>query len=393
MPKRVDVGKEIIEFPDDMPDSEIDDVLRKLYPPEKPRPTAGSRFLENTVKPIEAVSDSIQASMRSQNPIGDLASKAANVVGGVVRDPMGTVRAVAQPFVNVGSDLMNGDIGAAVGGLTGLALPFLPRGAKAAAKGARVAAPVIMDAGRGAMSGAKAPAQLPGIRIKGVPLELDTQVPGSVAGGLSGAMLGHQLAGGMGAVAGGVIGSGYPIVKGAVKAVREGIEARNTPPPIPPTAPVVKVRKPRARPMTKATRAAEDQATPSPESPTAPAADIPPDSVIAGKSEAMQKIAKDLADMMGDTGPKVEAPTVQFEAGARAKKVWNTADFLHEYGFTADLVENAPQATRNAIIEQLNRARREAGDVKNIHQPPSPQTWGQTMKELREIEARKANNQ
>lgn len=42
MPKRIDVGAEIIEFPDDMADSEIEAVLRKQFPTPKPPQSANA---------------------------------------------------------------------------------------------------------------------------------------------------------------------------------------------------------------------------------------------------------------------------------------------------------------------------------------------------------------
>ncbi len=106
--------------------------------------------------------------------------------------------------------------------------------------------------------------------------------------------------------------------------------------------------------------------------------------------EQLQNAQQLAAEFNPPSGP-AEVP-VQFEAGARAKKTWNLADFLHEHGFTSELVAEAPKATRDAITEQLNRAREAempAGEVlRNRHQPPSQKTWAEVVNELREIEAR-----
>jgi hypothetical protein len=410
MPKRIDVGKEIIEFPDGMPDSEIEKVLKQQFPPEKPRPTAASRFLENTVKPIEAVSDSIQASMRSQNPIGDLASKAANVVGGVVRDPMGTVKAIAQPFVNVGSDLMNGDVGAAAGGLTGLALPFLPRGVKAAAKVDRAA---TMAATKGTVTGAVnggVGALLDSTR-KPVTV-VDVLIPGAKK-----AKMGAEAASGI-----------YQGAKAGRQQAMTALELQRrqaaNPPRMPVTVePVVDAPVDASpipgdlpsgrRPMTRAEREAKYGA-PLPKPDMNARVSGPVEAATAERPMTrgekavravdpkspegiamMQELAAELNPLQT---PKGKGP--DFIGGSRAKKVWNFSDELNKQGITA---ESLPDINPQVLLKHLNQLNKDIyaewvdggmkGKKPNIHHVPSTETLKQLQQELREIEARKANNQ
>lgn len=142
-------------------------------PTPKKQPSFASRFLENTVKPIEVVSDSIQSAMRSQNPIGELVTSA----GGAAKDylkrvaesrsakagnPFGAVvEPLAESVFTAGQDLAEGNPGAAVGGLAGLALPFLPKSARAAANVDRAA---VSAASKGTLkAGAK---QVPDLLTK-----------------------------------------------------------------------------------------------------------------------------------------------------------------------------------------------------------------------------------
>lgn len=129
--------------------------------------------------------------------------------------------------------------------------------------------------------------------------------------------------------------------------------------------------------------------------PSQPGPVVPDGPMSRLNPEQLQNAQQLAAEFNPPAGPP-EIP-VQYEAGARATKTWNLADFMHEHGFTSDLIEYAPQGIRESITQQLNRAREAempVGEVlKNRHQPPSQKTWAEVVRELKEIEARKATGQ
>jgi len=117
-----------------------------------------------------------------------------------------------------------------------------------------------------------------------------------------------------------------------------------------------------------------------------------PAAAIERLSPKMQEMARQLADDIGPTGSTVERPVVQYEAGARAKKVWNMSDLLAEHGLTAEdaaLMDDAMWAQATKAINQAN-AVEAAGTKFNRHHIPSKQSRMQIIQEMRDAEARRS---
>jgi len=106
-------------------------------PVDKAEPSFGSRLYDNTIAGVENVSSGIQTALRSRNPVsalvGATARGAGNVLGAIANtrsgragNPIGGVaELVAQPIVDIGSDLLSGNVGAAAGGAAALFGPSL----------------------------------------------------------------------------------------------------------------------------------------------------------------------------------------------------------------------------------------------------------------------------
>ncbi len=388
MPKRIDVGAEIIEFPDEMDDSQIQEVLRKQFPTPKKQPTAASRFLENTVKPIEAVSDSVQSAMRSQNPIGELVSsaggaakdflaRAAATRSGKAGNPIGAIGEVLlEPVATVGRDLLEGNPGAAIGGAAGLALPFLPKGVKAAAGIDRAA--IAAGAKGAAKAGAR---QIPELLtntdvtrpLKAIP-DVFNAIRETVRGGRAGLD---------------ALAAKRRIKPG--RAVEPVIgESPVDATPIPGDLPSGR------RPMTVKERELKyGKPLPQPTPGNAPSVRTEPVGGAARLSTEKMADARGLAEAFPDlVVPGPEYPARNYLAGKAAEKAINIADFLDEHQYSSELIADATPEVRKAITEQLNRVRKtELGDKYKAHDPPSDSTWAQVVERLREIEARKATEQ
>lgn len=127
---------------------------------------------------------------------------------------------------------------------------------------------------------------------------------------------------------------------------------------------------------------------------------IEADSPLSRLSPEKQAEAQVLKDLMGDTGPSPDAPARQFEAGARAKKVWNMSDLLSEHGISAQDAALMTDEMWNQATEAINLANKAdwaaskgAGKPPQRHHLPGAQSRAQIIKELQDIEARKANPQ
>lgn len=127
---------------------------------------------------------------------------------------------------------------------------------------------------------------------------------------------------------------------------------------------------------------------------------IEADSPLSRLSPEKQAEAQALKDLMGDTGPSPDAPARQFEAGARAKKVWNMSDLLAEHGISAQDAALMTDEMWNQATEAINLANKAdwaaskgAGKPPQRHHLPGAQSRAQIVKELQEIEARKATEQ
>lgn len=418
--------------------------------PTKKQPGFASRFLDNTIKPIEAVSDSIQSAMRSQNPIGELASAAGrgvkNVVDAVANtrsakagNPIGGIGEVlAEPVVTVGKDLLEGNLPAAAGGAAGLALPFLPKGVRAAG-GLRPAPGVPSAVGRGIVEGAKESA-LPILKDfelnrpvrSGVEalertlgkireelaknkttqaVEANRQAnPGRAVEPVAGEPLpdatpimpwAHQnMASQYGVLPSGrKVGPAFqqPMTKASrVAAARVDVPAEA----LPDATPIVGDLPSGRRPMTAMEREAKyAKPLPKPDNAARVSTKPEPGSPMERLSPQQLANAEALAAEYG-TQTSAEATTPQFEAGARAKKVWGMSDLLAEHGITAedaalmtkDMWEQATAAINKA--NHLDWQGAKAGTKRpNTHAVPGAQSRAEIVNELREIEARKAATQ
>lgn len=415
-------------------------------------PTFASRFLENTVKPIEAVSDSIQSAMRSQNPIGELVTSA----GGAAKDylkrvaesrsmkagnPFGAiVEPLAEPVFTAGQDLAEGNPGAAVGGLAGLALPLLPKGVraamnvdrgavKAATKGAAKAAarqvpelltktdvtrplksiPDVFNAIRETVRGGRAGLeQLAAERRVGVdqrPNVPRVDVPIEPTPDATPIMpWAHQNM----ASQYGVLPSGRKVgpafQQPMTKASRAAPAWQNLPdviPADPPAATPIPGELPSGRrPMTAGERAAKyGKPLPRPTPGNAPSVKPEPGSPMERLNPEQLANAEALAAEFGEPATTGTA-TPQFEAGARAKKVWGMSDLLAEHGITAEDAALMTEDMWKQATEAINKANHvewqgaKAGTKRpNRHSFPGAQSRAEIVNELREIEARKAATQ
>jgi hypothetical protein len=115
-------------------------------------------------------------------------------------------------------------------------------------------------------------------------------------------------------------------------------------------------------------------------------------SPVSKLSPELQATAQQLADELGPQGAPPERPNVQYEAGARAKKVWNMSDLLAEHGLTAEdaaLMGDEQWAMATQAINQAN-AIEAAGSKFNRHHMPSAQSRQQIIQEMRDAEARRS---
>lgn len=117
-------------------------------------------------------------------------------------------------------------------------------------------------------------------------------------------------------------------------------------------------------------------------------------------SPEQQQTAQQLADEIGPTGATVESNPVRYEDGARAKKVWNMADLLAEYKIPSEdaaLMDADAWAKLTEAINQQNlkdwASAGGKGKKPNRHAIPGSESQAQIIKELEELEARKATEQ
>ncbi len=321
-------------------------------PTHPTQPTASSRFLENTVKPVEAVSDAIQSALRSRNPPMALLESAGrgakNVVNAVantenakVGNPIGGVVEMAlDPVITAGKDALRGNFGAAAGGLAGLALPFLPKAAKAAIDVSRPARAAIAG---GVKGGATAGLDAVIEAAKAPPTAIDLIIPGAARTKLA-----------------------IKAVPAAYRGAKEGARA--------------------------ATDALRPQPTPITPPPVAPQPSEPLSRLNPEQLANAQKLAEEFNTPAGPA----QAPP-QFEAGARAQKVWNVTD----------TIEKLPDVTPEAIAEWTPQHWKQVTDATNainlqewtasggkgkrpkIHAVPSLKTRQEIVEELRAVQARR----
>lgn len=392
--------------------------------PKPPAPELGmfSRFYDNAVAPtVDLVKDI--AKRGGPAAIADMAGGIADrFIEGFDKSksvgPFGPIgegiyAATYGPQADTAvEDVGEGRYGAAAGGLAGMAAPFLVPKIPAVARTVAKTDMAALKAGaKGAVKGgANAAVTEAGRTLRQTPTVGDALASGA-------GYLANGPAGAAGAVAAVRTAQSVPAVaRGALAGIREELAklkaerhletnpGRTVEPvtaeALPDAAPISGDLPSGRRPLTAAEREAKyGKALPKPDNAATVSIKDEPAPVKMSTQEAEQGLADLFPDLAGRE-PKVKGPVIQHEAAARAKKVWNITDKLHENGWTTD---NLHTITKDELLGTINELNGELlkewklggakGKKPNLHGEPSVETIQQIVKEMSEIEARKATEQ
>jgi hypothetical protein len=217
------------------------------------------------------------------------------------------------------------------------------------------AAAVAKGAGKGAWEGATAPTPISHGILSTLP-----PVPASIAGGVGGAAIGKYLAGQPGEIAGGMVGAGVPIVRGAIQGGKQalgkfkagvgvgasagaGIGADIPPPP---------VESPMAGPPTAA-----------PQPPVAPPSSSMPPAASAPPPFAPSPAAP---PSTSGAGGGLNTTAIQGHEASTINKIRNLGDYLISKGGDTSHLEQIvqdPQLTRQYLNEAKDYGARQGNPV------------------------------
>jgi hypothetical protein len=263
-------------------------------------------------------------------------------------------------------------------------------------------ATAVRGAAKGAVEGASAPTKLPAVHLGPLRVQADIPLPASLSGAAAGGAIGAHYGGMPGAATGAAIGAAAPVVKGAWRGARAALAAKiqaasdaATDARAAAMARVTDAFDPATAPKTDIQLGNQPAAGSLPASRQLPAAQQP---IQAGPVPDTSAVTVTTGDPLSYGGPRQLGPgpapqpsVIPFsnpevsplvrEAAARVEKAQSLAKFLNDNNISS---EEAKLMTP-AHWQQVAKA---AGE-----NAPSLQSQGQTMFELRQLEASKPSQQ